>query len=81
MESESKVSSLAPLIICFALLFTALIFWCFLSSCLGTPLRRSLSNLWEYTVLGAQSQGDTRRTRGAPYGEEEIWEMQSRRRS
>ncbi|KAF8956091.1 hypothetical protein BDZ97DRAFT_222086 [Flammula alnicola] len=78
---QSSLRALTPLIAFFAVLFAALIFWCFISSCLGAPLRRSLSNLWEYTVLGAMSQntGPNGRRR-APYGEEEIWEMQSRGR-
>jgi len=59
----------------------ALLFWCFISSCLGTPIRRSLSNLWEYTLLGAMSQDMGRTARRRPYGEEEIWEMQHRGRA
>lgn len=48
---------------------------------MGTPLRRSLSNLWEYSVISARmsQRGPGPRRRGA-YVEDEIWEMQNRGR-
>ncbi|KAF9486407.1 hypothetical protein BDN70DRAFT_926653 [Pholiota conissans] len=80
--SESSLKSLMPIIVFISILLAAALFWCFLSSCLGTPVRRSISNLWEYTLLGAQAQSRDpyRRRGGAPYREDEIWEMQNRRR-
>ncbi|KAF8167537.1 hypothetical protein B0H34DRAFT_20484 [Crassisporium funariophilum] len=78
---ENKVAALLPLFAFFAFLVAALLFWCLISSCLGTPILRSLSNLWDYTVLGAQSQNTGRIARRRPaYGEGEIWEMEYRGR-
>jgi hypothetical protein len=78
---EDKIAALTPLIAFFALLFAALVFWCFISSCLGTPCRRFFTNLGEYTALGAMSQNTGRTPIRRPYGEEEIWEMQHRGRT
>ena len=61
---------------------TALLFWCLISSCLGSSIRQSLSQLWHYSVLGAMSQDNARHSRSRhAYGEEEIWEMEYRGRA
>ncbi|KAF9566931.1 hypothetical protein CPC08DRAFT_60779 [Agrocybe pediades] len=79
--SQDKMAELLPLIIFFAFVFAALLFWCFISSCLGMPLRRSLSNLWEYSLLGANAQRPGPGMRGrVPYREDDMWEMQTRGR-
>lgn len=56
------------------------VLWCMLSSCMGTPIRRSISNLWEYLVLGSQSSGLAPRQRRG-FAEQEIWEMEHRGRA
>ena len=60
----------------------ALVFWCLISSCLGSSIRQSLSQLWNYSVLGAMSQNNPRHSRSRhAYGEEEVWEMEYRGRA
>ncbi|THV06462.1 hypothetical protein K435DRAFT_960443 [Dendrothele bispora CBS 962.96] len=72
-EQQDSVRALMPLfLVLFCLCFAALL-WCLLSSCVGRPILRSLSSLWEYIILSARTGGPRR----GGYAEEEIWEMHS----
>lgn len=42
------------------------IFWCFLTSCVGEPLRRVLSNLWEDAIRSAETSRQDARMRRSP---------------
>ncbi|KAH9948223.1 hypothetical protein B0H21DRAFT_258365 [Amylocystis lapponica] len=55
MFSDDSATGLMPLFILLAVLIVAMIGWCFLSSCLGQPLRAAVSEMWETTVMSARS--------------------------
>ncbi|TFK42001.1 hypothetical protein BDQ12DRAFT_732754 [Crucibulum laeve] len=84
MDSHEQrgLAALAPVLLIFAFVIAAGIFWCLISSCLGTPILRSLSDLWEHLLLSAnagQNIPGARRRRG--FGDEgEGWEMEYRGR-
>ncbi|KAG2352066.1 hypothetical protein BDR07DRAFT_641965 [Suillus spraguei] len=54
--------------------------WCFLSSCMGTPLLQSLSELWNLMVLSASASDTTSSRRRRALGEDNMWEMTDYRR-
>ncbi|RDB29617.1 hypothetical protein Hypma_016068 [Hypsizygus marmoreus] len=82
MENDnSPLVALAPVFLVFAALLFAAILWCMLSSCIGAPILRSISNLWEYAVLSSRSSGGLAPRRRREFGEQEIWEMESRGRA
>ena len=57
----------------------AAVLWFILSSCMGTPILRALSEIWDYLVLSSRSGAAMRRRRG--FGEQEVWEMEARSRT
>ncbi|KAG5733796.1 hypothetical protein E4T56_gene8182 [Termitomyces sp. T112] len=79
LTNEARFWTLAPVFLILAVLVFAVLFWCLLSSCLGTPLRRFLSDLWGYALLSAEQNGARRSRRG--FGEQEQWEMEYRHRN
>ncbi|TEB05176.1 hypothetical protein FA13DRAFT_1196758 [Coprinellus micaceus] len=53
----AKDEDVAGLLLMLGLLgfvFAAALFWCLLSSCMGTSILEGFSNLWEYVRLGSQ---------------------------
>ncbi|KAJ3750991.1 hypothetical protein DFH05DRAFT_149346 [Lentinula detonsa] len=71
---NDDIRALMPVL---AILVSAALLWCFLSSCMGMSIRQAASNLWEYSVISARHGGGGRRT----FGDEELWEMEHRRRT
>ncbi|KAJ3972300.1 hypothetical protein EV361DRAFT_151624 [Lentinula raphanica] len=65
---NDDVRALMPVLLILVCLMSAALLWCFLSSCMGTPIRQ---------VLSARHGGSGRRT----FGDEELWEMENRRRT
>ncbi|TFK68257.1 hypothetical protein BDN72DRAFT_898290 [Pluteus cervinus] len=53
--TDKSLASLAPILLIFFVLILALLVWCILSSCIGTPILRALQNLWSYCALSARS--------------------------
>ncbi|KAH8835077.1 hypothetical protein DL96DRAFT_1572749 [Flagelloscypha sp. PMI_526] len=80
-ETDS-LSALMPLMLVVGVIIIAAILWCMLTSCLGTPLRRSFSNLWEHLIMSAEAgrQNGRRTTTRTFAGEDELFEMESRGR-
>ncbi|KAJ7657989.1 hypothetical protein B0H17DRAFT_353687 [Mycena rosella] len=79
------MAALIPVLLVFAALIACALFWCLLSSCLGTPILQSVSNLWEYMLLSARSGGDPtlqarRRAAGRFSQAGQEWEMMDYRR-
>lgn len=79
-ENYDKLVLLVPVFLFLAVLLFFALLWCMISSCMGTPIRRAFSNLWEYVLLSSRSGGLASRPRGG-FGEQEIWEMELRRRT
>ncbi|KAG1793948.1 uncharacterized protein HD556DRAFT_457086 [Suillus plorans] len=73
-------SSLMTLLFVLAILIFAGLGWCFLSSCMGTPLLRSLSDLWNLMVLSGSVTDTASSRRRRALGEDNIWEMTDYRR-
>ncbi|KIK02023.1 hypothetical protein K443DRAFT_77165, partial [Laccaria amethystina LaAM-08-1] len=52
--SDSSLAALTPIFFLLAFLMAALIFWCLISSCLGTSVL-PMKNLWNYAVLSSRN--------------------------
>jgi len=74
--------STSPLWLTLSSARVALVFWCLLSSCLGTPILRSAQTIWDYAVLSAQSTNRLTPARRSRYrtGQDELFEMETRSR-
>ncbi|KIK00221.1 hypothetical protein K443DRAFT_679310 [Laccaria amethystina LaAM-08-1] len=80
--SDSSLAALTPIFFLFAFLMAALIFWCLISSCLGTSVLQSMKNLWDYAVLSSRNHHRNPMSyRRRAFGDEEIWEMEHRGRA
>ncbi|KAJ7109855.1 hypothetical protein C8R44DRAFT_800742 [Mycena epipterygia] len=79
---NQDIAALVPILLVFSGLIACALFWCLLSSCLGTPILQSLKNLWEYAVLSARNGGDhtlqARRRAAGRFSVGEEWEMDYR---
>ncbi|KAF8079152.1 hypothetical protein FPV67DRAFT_99687 [Lyophyllum atratum] len=80
-DDRDDLRALAPVFLILAGLVIAALLWCMLSSCLGTPCRRALSSLWEYAVLSSQTSGGRAPRHRRGFGEQEVWEMETRGRA
>ncbi|KAJ7155898.1 hypothetical protein C8R43DRAFT_415014 [Mycena crocata] len=85
-STEDSMAALIFPVLLFSGLVTCALFWCLLSSCLGTSILQSLGTLWEYLILSAKNGAANDRTlsrrraaqgRFAEVGGEE-WEMNYR---
>lgn len=80
-DSREDLTALVPVFLILAVLVFGALLWCMLSSCLGTPIRHALSNLWEYAVLSSQIGGGRAPRHRRGFGEQEVWEMETQGRA
>lgn len=83
-EMADKGEDLASLLLIlgiFGLVLSAALFWCLLSSCMGTSILEGFSNLWEYARLGSQYETMSAARRGRMFRDDsELWELEYRGR-
>ncbi|KAJ8581322.1 hypothetical protein M405DRAFT_832742 [Rhizopogon salebrosus TDB-379] len=63
-----------------AILIIGSLGWCCLSSCMGTSIPRSLSELWNAMILSGSRNDTVGSRRRRALGEDDMWEMDYRRR-
>ncbi|KII93307.1 hypothetical protein PLICRDRAFT_49365 [Plicaturopsis crispa FD-325 SS-3] len=75
-------ASLMPVLLIFAFLIFASLGWCIVSSCMGRPILRFFSGMWDSAVRSARSEQNAsfpRRRRELGL-DAELWEMEHRGR-
>ncbi|KAG0703703.1 hypothetical protein DFH29DRAFT_433671 [Suillus ampliporus] len=80
MVDTAYDSSLMSLFLILSILIFAGLGWCFLSSCMGAPLLRSISDLWNVMVLSSSVTDTASSRRRRALGEDNVWEMTDYRR-
>lgn len=80
--NDDEFASLVLMLVLLGVVIAAALFWCLLSSCLGTSVLELLSTLWEYLKLGSQyDRGSLSRRRRTFRDDSELWEMEGRGRT